>query len=284
MSQHPAIAEGRTAVITGAASGIGLAAAEKFQSLGMNVVMADVNTQALETEAGRLKGSNAGGILAVEADVSRFEDCERLKEQAFEAFGGVSVLMNNAGIEPRAGALTRTDDWPRILDVNLWGVINGTHAFAMAMVEQNGPAIIVNTGSKQGITCPPGNAAYNVAKAGVKTFTEQAAHELREIEGSQVSAHLLVPGFTFTGFTRVHTQTKPEGAWSPEQVVDFMLDGLAGGDFYILCPDNEVTREVDNARITWAAQDLTQNRPALSRWHPDYADAFKNYMKGVVPG
>lgn len=278
MDHHPAIAEGRTAVITGAASGIGLAAAEKFQSLGMNVVMADINAGALKEQSARLRGSNAGGILAVEVDVSQFADMERLRDEAFKAFGAVSVLMNNAGIEPPAPALVRTEEWQRVININLWGVINGTHAFAMPMVEQSIPAVIINTGSKQGITCPPGNAVYNVAKAGVKAFTEQVAHELREIENSQVSAHLLVPGFTFTGFTRVHTQTKPDGAWLPEQVVDFMLEHLSADDFYILCPDNEVTRDIDNARITWAAQDLTQNRPALSRWHKDHAQPFKDYM------
>lgn len=278
MDHHPAIAEGRTAVITGAASGIGLAAAEKFQSLGMNVVMADINASALKEQSARLRGSNAGGILAVEVDVSKFADMERLRDEAFKAFGAVSVLMNNAGIEPPAPALVRTEEWQRVININLWGVINGTHAFAMPMVEQGIPAVIINTGSKQGITCPPGNAVYNVAKAGVKAFTEQVAHELREIENSQVSAHLLVPGFTFTGFTRVHTQIKPDGAWLPEQVVDFMLEHLSADDFYILCPDNEVTRDIDNARITWAAQDLTQNRPALSRWHKDHAQPFKDYM------
>ena len=66
--------------------------------------------------------------------------------------------------------------------------------------------------------------------------------------------------------------------WTPDQVVDFMLDGMAAGDFYILCPDGEVTREIDNKRIQWAADDLIQNRPPLSRWHPDHAEAFKAYL------
>ncbi len=278
MTQHPAISAGRTAVITGAASGIGLAAAERFQSLGMNVVMADNNGVALKAEFDRLRGSNEGKVEAIEVDVSSPTDVLRLRDQAFQAFGEVSVLMNNAGIEPATPALKASDAWARVMQINLWGVIHGTQAFAQPMIDQGTPGAIINTGSKQGITCPPGNAGYNTAKAGVKVFTEQIAHELREIEGCQVSAHLLVPGFTFTGFTRVHTDTKPDGAWMPEQVVDFMLERLGEGDFYILCPDNDVTRDMDNRRITWAAQDLTQNRPALSRWHKDYAEAFKAYM------
>ena len=102
-------------------------------------------------------------------------------------------------------------------------------------------------------------------------LTEGLQHTLRNIAGCQVSAHLLVPGSTFTGMTRRAPTEKPPGAWTAEQVVDFMLERMAAGDFYILCPDNEVTREIDNARMTWAMQDLTQNRPPLSRWHPDYA-------------
>jgi hypothetical protein len=89
---------------------------------------------------------------------------------------------------------------------------------------------------------------------------------------------LLVPGFTFTGMTR-RAEEKPPGAWTAMQVIDFALERLAAGDFYILCPDNDVTREIDNARIAWAAADLTQNRPPLSRWHPDYKQAFEAFLK-----
>jgi hypothetical protein len=72
---------------------------------------------------------------------------------------------------------------------------------------------------------------------------------------------------------------KPPGAWTPDQVVDMLIAGMNEGTFYILCPDNEVTREIDNRRITWAAQDITENRPALSRWHPDYTSAFDRYLR-----
>ena len=81
---------------------------------------------------------------------------------------------------------------------------------------------------------------------------------------------LLVPGSTFTGMTSRGGTTKPAGAWLPDQVIDAMLAGMAAGDFYIICPDNDVTRQIDNRRILWAAEDITRNRPPLSRWHPDY--------------
>ncbi|MFP3570342.1 SDR family NAD(P)-dependent oxidoreductase, partial [Paraburkholderia sp. SIMBA_030] len=88
-------------------------------------------------------------------------------------------------------------DWDNILGVNLLGVINGTRAFGAAMTKHGEPGLIINTGSKQGITTPPGNPAYNVSKAGVKVFTEALGHELRNTEGSKISAHLLIPGFVF---------------------------------------------------------------------------------------
>ncbi len=149
------------------------------------------------------------------------------------------------------------------------------------MIAQGKPAAIVNVGSKQGITTPPGNAAYNVSKAGVKVLTEQLAHELRQIAGDRVTAHLLVPGHTFTAMTAggaVRDARKPPGAWMPEQVVEVLVSGLAAGDFYILCPDNDVTRALDELRIQWAADDIIENRPALSRWHPKYAAAFQAFV------
>jgi NAD(P)-dependent dehydrogenase (short-subunit alcohol dehydrogenase family) len=152
------------------------------------------------------------------------------------------------------------------------------HAFAQAMIDQQTPGAIVNTGSKQGITCPPGDTAYNITKAGVKVLTEGLAYALRNVAGCRVTAHLLVPGSTFTGMTARGRTEKPPGAWTPEQVVHFMLAAMAAGDFYIICPDNDVTRDIDNRRILWAAEDIIRNRPALSRWHPDYADEFAEFL------
>jgi hypothetical protein len=113
----------------------------------------------------------------------------------------------------------------------------------------------------------------------VKALTEGLAHTLRQQTEGRVTAHLLIPGFTFTGLTRANE--KPPGAWSPEQVVDFMFDGIAAGDFYLLCPDNETTRAMDKKRIAWAAGDIIENRPALSRWHPAWQEAFAKHMRGA---
>ncbi len=279
MPHHPAIATGHTAVITGGASGIGLAAGKRFASLGLNVVLADLGGEKLSAAAVEVAAAAPGGMAAIRAvptDVSRIEDVQALREAAAAAFGDVAVLMNNAAISPIGRPWDAYAEWQRLLGVNLWGVINGVQAFAPPMIAAAKPAVIINTGSKQGITTPPGNAAYNVSKAGVKAFTEATAHELRSVAGGVVTAHLLIPGFTFTGLT--NAKEKPAGAWTADQVVSFMLDGVARGDFYILCPDNDVTRVTDEKRIRWAAGDIVENRPALSRWHPDYAEAFARFM------
>ena len=94
-----------------------------------------------------------------------------------------------------------------------------------------------------------------------------------------MTAHLLVPGFTYTGMIRRFMPEQPPGAWAPAQVVAFMVDALGRGDFYILCPDNDVTREMDNKRMAWAMGDIIENRPPLSRWHPEYGDAFKEFVE-----
>ena len=283
MSQHAALTEGRAAVITGAASGIGLAAALRFAELGMRVCLADLGGAALEKAAAAVVTVARRGVTDVRAiptDVSDRAAVERLKDAAYTAFGEVAVLMNNAGTAPGGGPWEHHERWRRVLDVNLWGVINGVQSFTQAMIDQGTPAAIVNTGSKQGITCPPGDTAYNVSKAGVKVLTEGLAHSLRNVEGCRVSAHLLVPGSTFTGMTRGNATTKPPGAWMPEQVIDLLLAGMAAGDFYIICPDNEVTREIDNRRMLWAIEDIIRNRPALSRWHPDYKEEFARFLAG----
>src|SRR6185369_233554 len=218
MAQHPALTSGRAAVVTGAASGIGLAAARRFAAMGLKVCLADLSQQALELAAAEVAAASPDGtnaVIAVPTDVSKLDDINKLRDAAYGAFGEVGVLMNNAGTAPGGGPWDHIDRWRRVLEVNLWGVINGVQTFAPAMLAQKTAGAIVNTGSKQGITCPPGDTAYNVSKAGVKVLTEALAHSLRNEDGNRISAHLLIPGSTFTGMTSRGRSEKPPGAWAP---------------------------------------------------------------------
>jgi NAD(P)-dependent dehydrogenase (short-subunit alcohol dehydrogenase family) len=279
--QHPALVKGHVAVITGAASGIGLAAAKAFARMGLCVVLVDLEGDRLASAAAEVTALAAGGeadVVAIGTDVSKLDELEALERTVIQRFGRVHVLMNNAGIQPGSALFGPQANWDNVLGINLMAVINGTRTFGPGMVAHKDAALIINTGSKQGITTPPGDPAYNVSKAGVKAFTEALQHELRNTPDCNVSGHLLIPGFVFTGLTANGRTEKPSGAWTPEETVDFMLESLVRGDFYILCPDNEVPRALDEKRIAWAAGDIIENRPPLSRWHPDYADAFKTYL------
>src|SRR5690242_6507527 len=275
-----AMSPNNVAVITGGASGIGFAAAMRFARAGMKVCIADIGADRLKEAETKLVSAAGGAanVMVANVDVSRIEQVESLESAVRKRFGGTDILMNNAGIQPGSQMFGPADNWQRILGVNLWGVINGSQVFAPHMIERGRSGLIINTGSKQGITTPPGDPAYNVSKAGVKAFTEALQHELRGLD-SKISAHLLIPGFVFTGLTSRGRTEKPAAAWTAEQTVDFMIEKLEAGDFYILCPDNDVPRQLDERRILWAAGDIVENRPPLSRWHKDYAEAFAAFVK-----
>ncbi|MGT2503701.1 SDR family NAD(P)-dependent oxidoreductase [Bradyrhizobium guangxiense] len=278
---HSAIVKDNVAVITGGASGIGFAAAAAFARAGMKVCIADVDEARLMEAATKLSSiTGVANVMTSTVDVSRVENVTELERAVRERFGGTDILMNNAGIQPGSTLFGEPDHWQRIIGVNMWGIINGSRIFGPNMIARGKSGLIINTGSKQGITTPPGDPAYNVSKAGVKAFTEALQHELRNTSDCRITAHLLIPGFVFTNLTAKGRTEKPPGAWTPEQTVDFMLARLEAGDFYILCPDNDVPRALDEKRMLWAAGDIVGNRPPLSRWHPDYADAFKRFVEG----
>ena len=273
---------GGVAVITGGASGIGRAGARRAAEAGMKIVLVDVNAAKLDATADEL-GRRVGvdSVLAQTVDVADADAMAALARGVEARWGNPTLLMNNAAAFVAGGAggiLDPAENWSRIFAVNVLGPVNGVQAFLPGMLAAERPAVIVNTGSKQGLTNPPGNPAYNTSKAAVNAYTQNLARDLREREGCAVTAHLLIPGWTTTG----EAEHRP-GAWLPEQVVAFMEQAIKRDGFFILCPDDETPNAVDHKRIFWNAMDIIENRPALSRWHPDYKDEFAAFMKRDLP-
>ena len=246
------LAAGKRALITGAAQGIGRGVARALAGRGMELVLVDLPGERL-TEAATSLNARAEAV-----DVS---DAAAMSDLAARV-GPVDLLFNNAASFAGRGMEADLAEWHQLTDVNFWGVVHGVRAFLPAMLER-GSGTIVNTGSKQGMTNPPGHPIYNAMKAALKSYTESLAHDLHQ-KGDAVSVHLLVPGFT-------RDQGQP-GAWTSDQVAEVMIKAVEAGDFYILCPDNEVTVETDHKRLLWAAGDVIENRPPLSRWHADWKE------------
>lgn len=189
--------EGRVAVVTGAASGIGFALSEKFAQEGMKVVLADVEKPALEAAASSLRDRGAN-VLAIETDVSRFDDVKRLADTVYAEFGEVHLVCNNAGVQV-AGRLWECtlDDWKWVLGVNLWGVIHGVKAFVPKMVERNVPGHILNTSSVAGLISGPSLGIYATSKFGVVALSEALYFDLKAA-GSPIGVSVLCPGFVRT--------------------------------------------------------------------------------------
>ena len=278
---HPAIRKGCVAVITGAAAGIGFAIARRLCKEGMKIVLFDKDQTALDAAVSKLYQAVPGAqLLAVTGDVISEQSLQELYDGA-RGFGDVSLVVNNAAIAKGAGPWSDLGQWRQTMEVNFWSVLTLQQLFTEYLLSNGTPAAIVNLGSKEGITTPPGNAAYNVSKAALKVLTEQLAHELYQRSGNRVSAHLLIPGYTYTPMNfpeMAESSAKPEAPWTADQVADRMIESMARGEFYLFCEDNEVTRELDQRRMQWSADDMIKNRPALSRWHPAYAEQFRAYI------
>lgn len=275
MDRTSVLSQGNVALVTGAAMGIGKAACIHFAKIGMKVCVVDVAEDELSSAVVEIADASPNGtsdIIGYAIDISNPDQVADLHKKVTEQFGLVNFLMNNAVTRMGRGFSADIDEWRKAMEINFWGVVNNVNAFLPDMVASDQPGIIMNCGSKQGITNPPGHPIYNITKSALKTYTEALEHDLRSNNSGaqQISAHLLIPGWTTT-------QGKPhqQGAWLPEQVVDFMYNALKSGDFYILCPDDDVTTDMDHRRVIYGAEDITKNRPPLTRWHPDYAESSK---------
>ena len=278
---HPALAKGNVAVITGGASGIGLAAAHHLSKQGLRICIVDLGADRLAAARAQIiaEGASEADVITHHTDVGDLAALRDLANSVYATFGAVHVLMNNAGT--CGSSIFDTEaNWDRVLTVNMMGVIRGSQIFAPRMIAGGKPGLILNTGSKLGITSSPVDPAYNISKAGVKAFTEALQHALRNTPDCKVDARLFLPGYVHTPLAARGRTEKQAAAWTPQQTVDFLFAALDRADFYILCPDNEVDRRTDEKHILWAAGDIVQNRPPMSRWHPDYAEAFKVWMLG----
>lgn len=278
---HPAIRKNNVAVVTGAAVGIGFAIAERLCKEGMKVVLFDKDGILLAHAVSTLLKLHPNAQLnPILGDVTSTKSLEKLYHASTE-FGDVSVIINNAGIIQGAGPWQDLEQWRHLMEVNFWSILQIQTLFTEHLIQKGRPAAIVNLGSKEGITTPPGNAAYSVSKAGLKVLTEQLSHELRQLPDNLITAHLLIPGYTFTpmNFPGMNDSSeKPQAPWNASQVADRLLEGLSLNEFYIFCEDNEVTKELDQKRMQWTAEDMIKNRPALSRWHPEYKEAFQSFI------
>ncbi|KAI4677001.1 uncharacterized protein J4E84_009301 [Alternaria hordeiaustralica] len=263
------------ALITGGASGVGYAVAQLCLKHSMRVSIVDFNQSSLETARKNLSGD----VKCIQADVSSRSDWNSIRQQVGT---DVDFLMLNAGIGGK-GTWGDEDYFDKILATNLGGVVNGLNAYVPSFKERagkegEGKSAIVITGSKQGITNPPGNPAYNASKAAVKTLAEHLSYDLKD---TSVGVHLLVPGWTFTGLSGNEpgsTKPKPEGAWSADQVADYMYAKMQAKKFYIICPDDQVTEETDKKRMLWSVGDIVNERPPLTRWREEYKDEAEKWM------
>jgi NAD(P)-dependent dehydrogenase (short-subunit alcohol dehydrogenase family) len=271
------------AVVTGAASGIGRALAERFAAEGMKVVLADVEPAALDAAAAGLQGK-APALLAVRVDVARPEDVERLAEETYAAFGAAHVVCNNAGVAVIGAVHEHTlADWQWVLGVNLWGVIHGVRAFVPRMLAGGDEGHIVNTASMAGLTTAPYMSVYDVTKHGVVALSESMYKELT-VTGAPIGVSVVCPGLIDTNIMR-SSRNRPEGLDDPgkagplaqafgqalsdrlvsgypsSEVADQVVAGIREGRFYIVPAQPEVK---DNIAIR--AQDLLELRkPTLRR-------------------
>ncbi|AWH51774.1 oxidoreductase [Stenotrophomonas sp. ESTM1D_MKCIP4_1] len=273
------VAKNNVAVITGAAKGIGAALARELHARGMKLALLDSDAEGVSALAAEL-GEN---VVPYQGDVTSEREFTAFRDAVIERFGSVHLLVNNVGATCHAGPWDALGTWRRAMAVNFESALLAQHLFVPAMIAGSDAAAVVNLGSKEGITTPPGNAGYSTAKAALNAVTEQLAHELHQTTQGRVSAHLLVPGYTWTPMNfpglDASIDAKPAAPWTAEQVVDYFLARLLNEDFYIICPDNEVSAELDAKRFRWSVEDMIQNRPALSRWHPAWQARFADWLK-----
>ena len=239
--------QGRVAVVTGGASGIGLALGRRLAAAGMSIVIADIEQGALDTAAAEL-GAAGAAVLAVRTDVSDPTAVEALAVAAYERFGAVHVVVNNAGVVTGGAAWEQSiEDWNWVLGVDLWGVIYGVRSFVPRMMAGGEPGHIVNTASIAGLLAMPGIAPYDVAKAGVVSLSECLHYDLEAV-GAPIGVSVLCPGRVRSRIGQsdrnrpggpASTQYRPgtlvpDTVLSAEDTADLVFDAIRNDRFWIL--------------------------------------------------
>jgi NAD(P)-dependent dehydrogenase (short-subunit alcohol dehydrogenase family) len=276
-----------TALITGAASGVGLAVAKLCASHAMHIYLIDKDAEKLVAaqEAVQRGGGGGGNVTVHPMDVSSLTAWKDLRSQVEADGQQLDFLHLNAGIGG-TGDWTDAAYFHNIFDVNFFGVVHGINTFYPHFddADASEQKAVVVTGSKQGITNPPGSPAYNASKAAVKAVAEHLHFDLAK-SSPRTSVHLLVPGWTFTGLTGGGgLKEKPAGAWAPEQVADYLYQKMGEDKFYVMCPDNDVDWETDRKRMTWAMGDIVYERKPQSRWLDEFKDEANETMAGMKLG
>jgi NAD(P)-dependent dehydrogenase (short-subunit alcohol dehydrogenase family) len=238
--------DGRTAVVTGAASGIGLAIVEAFLAEGMHVVMADVDEERLGTEATRL-GDGGATVHAVPADVRDPGAVDRVGQEAVERFGGLHVAVNNAGIVATGTTWELPlEDWHRVIDVDLWGVIHGVRSFVPHILTSGEEGHVVNTASMAAVRPMARLGPYTVAKHGVLGLSDVLRAELEAL-GAPVGVSVVMPGMIRTGMN-------PIGSVEPSAVAANVVDAVLRNRAYVFTDDHATAEVDDRLRAILAAR------------------------------
>ena len=248
--------DGRVAVVTGAARGMGRAMAERFAREGMRVVLADIDRERLADAEAAIRGAG-GAAIAVPTDVTDAGEVQTLARRTLDEWGGVHVLCNNAGGGATRGAIWEIplDRWNWVMDLNFRGVLHGVHAFVPAMLERGEEGHIVNTASGVVLGTKPWQSPYNASKHAVAGLTETLHHELHRA-GAPIGVSLLCPGFVLTREPASEAEAEQvRGAMLPEEVAEQVVGAIRSGEFYVLTHP-EALRE--RARIR--AEDIAAGR------------------------